>query len=105
MEKEKKKKKTLIEFNPTMMHLNAMAYCLSNGITITPELIKKETIRLNIRIEKDGHIKNMVSPVSYTNRELTRPIYEIYLTYFKRMVSEDVIKKSQENYLSFKNNV
>jgi len=46
----------------------------------------------------------MVSPVTYSHHEVYRPIYQIYLTYFKRMASEDIIKKSEDKYLSFSNN-
>lgn len=98
------KKKPTTNFYPKVIHQNAMAFCIENGIIIQPEVIKNNEIRLNIRIEKDGLIKNMVSPVTYSNHELWRPIYEIYLTYFKRMASEDIIKKSEDKYLSFSNN-
>ena len=98
------KKIPKIDFYPRKIHLNAMAFCLSNGIKITPELIKVNEIRLNIRIEENGLVKNMISPVTYSNNEVSRPIYEIYLTYFKRMASEEIIKKSNDNYLSFNNN-
>jgi hypothetical protein len=98
------KKIPKIDFYPRKIHLNAMAFCLSNGIKIMPELIKANEIRLNIRIEENGLVKNMISPVTYSNNEVSRPIYEIYLTYFKRMASEEIIKKSNDNYLSFNNN-
>ena len=98
------KKKPTIDFYPNKIHQNAMAFCIVNGITIEPELIKNNELRLNIRIEKDGLVKNMVSPVTYSNHEVSRPIYEIYLTYFKRMASDDIIKKSEDKYLSFSNN-
>jgi hypothetical protein len=97
------KKKEVSSFNPKTIHLNAMAYCLSNGIQITPELIKKNELLLNIRIEKDGLFKNVVSPRTYKNHELWEPIYEIYLTYFLRMANKDIIKKSREKHISFKN--
>lgn len=98
---EKRKKKTVIGFYPEKIHLNAMAFCINNGITIIPELLRKNELRLNIRIEKDGLIKNIISPKTYSNNELWKPIYEIYLTYFKKMVSQDILNKSKENYISF----
>lgn len=98
------KKKKVSDFYPNKQHTNAMAFCVANGITIFPELIKQNEFRLNIRIEKNGNIKNICSPRTYSNHELLEPTYEIYLTYFKRMASEDIIKKSLEKYLSFKNN-
>ena len=78
-----------------------MAFCLSNGVTIIPELLKKNKIRLNVRIEMNGMIKNMVSPKTYTNNELWQPIYEIYLAYFKKMADEETIKKANVKRLSF----
>lgn len=95
------KKKSTIDFYPQKRHINAMAFCVSNGITIIPELLRKNELRLNVRIEKDGLVKNIVSPKTYSNDELWEPIYKIYLTYFKKMVSEDILNKSKENYMSF----
>ena len=90
-----------MKFYPNIIHQNAMAFCLSNGVTIIPELLKKNKIRLNIRIEMNGMIKNIVSPKTYTNNELWQPIYEIYLAYFKKMADEETIKKASAKYLSF----
>ena len=59
-----------MKFYPNIIHQNAMAFCLSNGVTIIPELLKKNKIRLNVRVEMNGMIKNMVSPKTYTNDEL-----------------------------------
>jgi len=89
------------KYYPQIKHQNAMAFCVENGITISPELIKKNTLRLNIRIERDGMVKNIVSPRTYTNKELWEPIYEIYLTYFLKLADEDTIKFSNDKYLSF----
>ena len=83
------KKNSEVEFSPNMIHQNAMVYCLANDIIITPELIKKNEIRLNIRIKKNGRVKNIVSTRTYTNKEVMKPIYEIYLTYFKRMADKE----------------
>lgn len=90
-----------MKFYPNIIHQNAMAFCLSNGVTIIPELLKKNKIRLNVRIEMNGMIKNIVSPKTYTNNELWQPIYEIYLAYFKKIADEDTIKKASAEYLSF----
>ena len=98
-------KKKFIEFYPSLLHQNAMAFCVQNGITISPKVIRREVIKLIIRIEKGKDVKVMESPVEYTNRELWRPIYEIYLTYFKRMADRQLQKKAVDNIISFKNNV
>lgn len=90
-----------MKFYPNIIHQNAMVFCLSNGVTIIPELLKKNKIRLNVRIEINGMIKNIVSPKTYTNDELWQPIYEIYLAYFKKIADEDTIKKASAKYLSF----
>lgn len=95
------KKKSTIDFYPQKRHINAMAFCVSNGITIIPELLRKNELRLNVRIEKDGLVKNIVSPKTYSNDELWEPIYEIYLTYFNRMADKETIQKSNEKYISF----
>ena len=90
-----------MKFYPNIIHQNAMAFCLSNGVTIIPELLKKNKIRLNVRIEMNGMIKNIVSPKTYTNDELWQPIYEIYLAYFEKIADEETIKKASDKYLSF----
>jgi hypothetical protein len=59
---------------------------------------------LNIRIDRNGLIKNIESPLTYKKHQLSGKIYELYLHYFVKMADEDVIKKSQKNYISFKNN-
>lgn len=97
------KKRIVSDFNPTIQHLNAMAFCISNGIKIYPEMIKGNEFLLNISITKDKLTKHSVSPRSYKQHELLKPIYEIYLTYFMRMADADIIKKSKKKYVSFKN--
>ena len=96
------KKKEVSNFYPDKQHINAMVFCIANGITIFPEIAKGGEFTLNVRIEKDGYIRNIVSPKTYRNHELSEPTYKIYLTYFKKMASEELIKKSKEKYLSFK---
>jgi hypothetical protein len=95
------KKNLEVEFSPDIIHQNAMAYCVANNVIIIPELIKKNEIRLNIRIEKNGRVKNILSPKTYTNKEIVKPIYEIYLAYFRKMADQETIKISNVKYLSF----
>ena len=103
MARPKKIKKS--EFNPTKQHLNAMAYCIANGIKIYPEMIKDGKFLLNIKIEQNNLTKHVQSPKKYEEHELLEPTYEIYLTYFKRMADAETLKKSENNYLGFINNV
>ncbi len=97
------KKRKVSDFNPTKQHLNAMNFCISNGIKIYPEMLKSKEFRLNIEITKDKITKHSISPKTYKEHELLKPIYEIYLTYFNRMAEDAIIKKSKEQYISFKN--
>lgn len=103
MGRPKKTKKS--DFSPTKQHLNAMAYCIANGIKIYPEMIKDNKFLLNIEINQNKLTKHVQSTKKYDQHELLEPTYEIYLTYFKRMVDEQTLKKSENNYLSFKNNI
>lgn len=97
------KKRLKSEFNPTIQHINAMAFCVHKEIKIYPEMIKENEFTLNIEIREGRHVKHTQSPRTYKEHEMLEPIYEIYLTYFLRMADEDIIKKSKENYISFAN--
>jgi len=95
------KKQPASNFVTKKIHQNAMAYCISNGITIYPKLTKDNEYMLNIRIDKNGLVKNVESPVTYKSYELSEKTYEIYLHYFMRMADADVIRKSRKLYMSF----
>lgn len=97
------KKRKVSDFNPTKQHLNAMSFCISNNIKIYPEMLGSKEFRLNIEITKDKITKHSISPRTYKEHELLEPTYEIYLTYFKRMADKDLIEKSENQYISFKN--
>lgn len=89
-----------MKFYPGKIHVNAMVYCVSKGITIYP-LFKKKELILIIRIEKGKDVKIIESPKTYKQKELTRPIYEIYLTYFKKMVSSEYYEKAKKEHIKF----
>ena len=99
------KKIQVSNFSPTVLHMNAMAYCIANGIKIYPVVLKNNKFLLNIEIEQNKLTKNIQSPKTYDQHELLEPTYEIYLTYFKKMADEQTIKKSEKNLISFINNV
>ena len=98
------KKQPTSSFVTKHIHQNAMAFCVSNGITIYPKLTKDNEYMLNIRIDRNGLIKNIESPLTYKKHQLSGKIYELYLHYFMKMADADVIRKSRKKYISFKNN-
>ena len=98
------KKQPTSSFVTKHIHQNAMAFCVSNGITIYPKLTKDNEYMLNIRIDRNGLIKNIESPLTYKKHRLSGKIYELYLHYFMKMADADVIRKSRKKYISFKNN-
>ena len=57
-----------MSFYPNRIHQNAMAYCVANNVIIIPELIKKNEIRLNIRI-KINKLK-IVSHISWAHTHM-----------------------------------
>ena len=89
-----------MKFYPGKIHINAMVYCVSKGITIYPLFKKKEFI-LVIRIEKGKDVKIIESPRTYKKNELTKPIYEIYLTYFRKMVDDEYFEKAKHSHIKF----
>ena len=98
------KKQPTSSFVTKHIHQNAMAFCVAYGITIYPKLTKNGEYMLNIRIDRNGLIKNIESPVTYRNHQLSEKIYELYLHYFMKMADDDLIKKSKKKYISFNNN-
>ena len=98
------KKQPTSSFVTKHIHQNAMAFCVSKGITIYPKLTKDNEYMLNIRIDRNGLIKNIESPVTYKKHQLSEKIYELYLHYFMKMADDDLIKKSKKKYISFNNN-
>ena len=95
------KKKPKSDFVATKQHINAMAFCLNNGIKIYPVPVGNKEFKLIVEIDSEGNLKKTESPRNYLNHELKRPTYEIYLTYFKRMADEDIVKKSEKKYITF----
>jgi hypothetical protein len=98
------KKQPSSSFVTKHIHQNAMAFCVAYGVTIYPKLTKNGEYMLNIRIDRNGLIKNIESPVTYRNHQLSEKIYELYLHYFMKMADDDLIKKSKKKYISFNNN-
>jgi len=98
------KKQPSSSFVTKHIHQNAMAFCVAYGVTIYPKLTKNGEYMLNIRIDRNGLIKNIESPVTYRNHQLSEKIYELYLHYFIKMADDDLIKKSKKKYISFNNN-
>jgi len=98
------KKQPTSSFVTKHIHQNAMAFCVAYGVTIYPKLTKNSEYMLNIRIDRNGLIKNIESPVTYRNHQLSEKIYELYLHYFIKMADDDLIKKSKKKYISFNNN-
>ena len=98
------KKQPSSSFVTKHIHQNAMAFCVAYGVTIYPKLTKNGEYMLNIRIDRNGLIQNIESPVTYRNHQLSEKIYELYLHYFIKMADDDLIKKSKKKYISFNNN-
>jgi hypothetical protein len=99
MGRPKKKKKS--DYNPSIQEINAMVYCINNGIKIYPILINFNKFLLNIEIERNKLTKHIQSNREYEQHELLRPTYQIYLKYFLQIADAEIIKKSVDSYIKF----
>lgn len=69
------------KFSPTKEHYKAMCWCIKNGIKVIPVPEDWDEVSLVIESGKD----KVVSPKTYKNHELSRPVYEIYEFYYKKL--------------------
>jgi len=95
------KKKIVSKYMPTTQEINAMAYCVHNGVMIYPVLCGPNKFILNVKIDRNGLKRKIQSPKEYQQHELVEPTYKIYLKYFLQIANEDMIKKSKKNYIKF----
>ena len=76
----KRRLKQIDSFAPTKEHYKAMSWCLKNGIKVSP--VPESWDQVGLVIESGG--EKIVSPKTYKNHKLSKPIYEIYEYYYKK---------------------
>ena len=76
----KRRPKQIDRFAPTKEHFDAMSWCLKNGIKVSP--VPEDWDEISLIIESGGD--KVVSPKTYKNHELSKPVYEIYKHYYDK---------------------